>query len=68
VDFVIEEKLRESFERGSLTPIENNDLLKGLKDVKPSTREWFTTARNYALYSNESGIYDEILNYLKIRK
>lgn len=68
VDFVIEEKLRESFERGSLTPIENNDLLKGLKDIKPSTREWFTTARNYALYSNESGIYDEILNYLKIKK
>ena len=68
VDVVIEQKLRESFDSGILKPIENNDLIKALKEVKPSTKEWFTTARNYALYSNESGIYDEILNYLKIKK
>ena len=34
--------------------------------VRPSTREWFATARNYALYSNQGGIYDDILKYLKI--
>ena len=30
------------------------------------TREWFSTARNYALYSNQGGVYDDILKYLKM--
>ena len=34
--------------------------------VRSSTREWFSTARNHALYSNQAGIYDDILKYLKI--
>jgi len=28
----------------------------------------FATARNYALYANESGLYDDILKYMKIKK
>ena len=38
------------------------------KATQPSTRDWFSTARNYALYSNESGLYDDILAYLKIKR
>ena len=67
-DVAVEEKLRESFEKGDAQPIQNKDLLNALKKVKPSTREWFNTARNYALYANDSGLYDEILDYLKIKK
>ena len=36
--------------------------------MKASTREWFNSAKNYALYSNDSGLYDDILVYLKIKK
>jgi SpoVK/Ycf46/Vps4 family AAA+-type ATPase len=68
IDIAIEEKLRESFEKGLPQPIQNKDLLSAVKQIKPSTKEWFTTARNYALYANESGLYDEILEYLKIKK
>ena len=68
IDIAIEEKLRESFEKGVPQPIQNKDLLGAVKQIKPSTKEWFTTARNYALYANESGLYDEILEYLKIKK
>ena len=68
IDIAIEEKLRESFEKGTPQPIQNKELLQAIKQVKPSTREWFTTARNYALYANDSGLYDEILDYLKIKK
>jgi transitional endoplasmic reticulum ATPase len=68
IDIAIEEKLRESFEKGMPQPIQNKNLLTALKQVKPSTKEWFTTARNYALYANDSGLYDEILDYLKIKK
>ena len=28
--------------------------------------EWFSSARNYALYSNQGGIYDDIIRYLKL--
>jgi hypothetical protein len=41
-------------------------LLAAAGGIKPSTREWFATARNYALYSNQGGTYDEILKYLKM--
>jgi transitional endoplasmic reticulum ATPase len=42
-------------------------LLGRLKQIKPSTSQWFASARNYALYANEGGIYDDILDYLKLR-
>jgi transitional endoplasmic reticulum ATPase len=68
VDVAIEEKLRESFQSGVPQPLQTKDFAAALKQVKSSTKEWFTTARNYALYANDSGLYDEILDYLKIKK
>jgi SpoVK/Ycf46/Vps4 family AAA+-type ATPase len=68
VDITIEDKLRQSFEKGIPEPIMTKDLIAAAKKVKPSTKEWFNTARNYALYANDSGLYDEILEYLKIKK
>ena len=47
-------------------PLTTKDLLTAAAAVKPSTREWFATARNYALYSNQGGIYDDILKHLKL--
>jgi hypothetical protein len=49
-------------------PIETRDLLAAAKQVQPSTRDWFSSARNYALYSNQGGQYDEILKYLKLSR
>jgi transitional endoplasmic reticulum ATPase len=68
VDIAIEEKLRESFKTGIPQPLTTKDLIQAGKKISPSTREWFTTARNYALYANESGLYDDILKYLNIKK
>jgi transitional endoplasmic reticulum ATPase len=68
IDVVIEDKLRDSFKSGIPQPIVTKDILKAVKQVKPSTKEWFNSARNYALYANESGLYDDILDYLKIKK
>ena len=50
----------------SSQPLRTKDLLAAAGNVKPSTREWFATARNYALYSNQGGVYDDILKYLKL--
>lgn len=68
IDRCIEDKLKASFSTGIPEPIQTKDLLKSVKDHKPTTREWFNTARNYALYANESGLYDDILTYLKVKK
>ena len=66
VDLVVEDKLRVSMKTGNVEAITTKDLLGKCKKVRPSTKEWFNTARNYALYSNVSGIYDDIKNYLKL--
>jgi transitional endoplasmic reticulum ATPase len=53
---------------GKITPIRTGDLLAAAKKQRPSTREWFATAKNYALYANQGGHYDEILQYMNIRR
>ncbi len=68
VDIAIEGKLRESMRAKRPLPLEQNDLLAAAKKVRPSTKEWFSSAKNYALYANESGLYDDILNYLKMKR
>ncbi len=68
IDIAIEGKLESSFKTGIPEPIFEKDLIEASKKLKPSTKEWFQTAKNFALYSNESGIYDPILNFLKIKK
>lgn len=68
VDIAIEEKLEASFTDGIPKPITTNDLILAGKKHKPSTQEWFTTAKNFALFANESGLYDDILTHLKIKK
>jgi transitional endoplasmic reticulum ATPase len=70
VDRAVEAKLREAMRKpaGMPAPMTTADLLAALNDTRPTTREWFDSARNYAVYANEGGLYDDILTYLKIRK
>lgn len=66
VDAAVEAKLREAMKTGKPEPLTTKDLLTALKGRIATTREWFATARNYALYSNQGGLYDDILRYLKL--
>jgi len=68
IDIAVEDKLRESMSKGSIQALTTKDLLKAVKQHRPTTAEWLSSARNYALYANESGLYDDILKYLKIKK
>ena len=65
VDRAIEAKLEIALETGEVLPLEMGDLQQAIKLTQPSTKEWFNTAKNYALYANQSGLYDEILKYIK---
>jgi hypothetical protein len=53
---------------GKIRPITMNDFKLAMKEVRPSVRPWFDTARNYALFANEGGAYDDLLEYLRSRK
>jgi AAA+ superfamily predicted ATPase len=66
VDVAVERKLQEAMKTGVPKPLATKDLASAAGSLKPTTKEWFATARNYALYSNQGGIYDDILQYLKI--
>jgi len=66
LDVAIERKLQEAIKSGLPKPLTTKDLTTAAGTLKPTTREWFATARNYALYSNQGGIYDDILQYLKL--
>jgi len=68
VDMAVEYKLEESLAKGAIQKLTTKDLLKAAKQHKATTHEWFSSARNYALYANESGLYDDILQYMKIKK
>lgn len=66
VDVAVENVLREVLKSGSERPLSNRDLSNACKMVKPSTKEWFSTAKNYVIYANENGFYDAVAQYLKI--
>ena len=66
VELAIEKKLQQAIKEGVPKPLTTKDLLVATTALKPSTREWFATARNYALYSNQGGAYDDILKFLKL--
>lgn len=68
IDIATESKLEESLAKGELQPLAQKDIIRAIKQHKATTAEWFSTARNYALYANEIGLYDEILAYLNLRK
>ncbi len=66
VDQAVEAKLRQAMKTGVPEPLTTKDLLASMKGRVATTKEWFATARNYALYSNQGGLYDDILKHLKL--
>jgi transitional endoplasmic reticulum ATPase len=66
VDVAVEKKLQEAMKTGVPKPLTTKDLINAAGVVKPSTREWFGTARNYAIHANQDGTYDDILKYLNL--
>lgn len=65
VEAATEMALEQSMKSGSVRPLAMSDLLAAIKRVRPSTLEWFSTARNFATYANESGQYNDVLDYIK---
>jgi transitional endoplasmic reticulum ATPase len=54
-----------SLEQGKEQPLQMGHFKDALGDVRPTTLEWLTTARNYARYANEGGQYDDVLAFIE---
>ncbi|MGH8020831.1 MAG: ATP-binding protein, partial [Opitutaceae bacterium] len=67
-DQAVESRLREAMQSGCIRPVTTKDLLEAARRHRPTTRDWFESARNYALYANQSGLYDDVLEHLKIKR
>ena len=63
-----ENVLEEILTTGNERHIKQEDLLKALKSLKPSTIEWLRTISNYVKYANQSRIYDDVESYLSKHK
>ncbi len=67
-DAAVERGLAKAMKSGQIAPISTKDLLEAAASIKPSTKAWFESAKNYALYSNQGGFYNDVLEYLGISK
>jgi transitional endoplasmic reticulum ATPase len=65
IETATDEAIEASIDRGEEVPLDDALLKAALKQAKPTTLEWLSTARNYARYANEGGQYDEVLEFLK---
>ena len=60
--------LEDSLRTGLIRPIRLDDFRPALKEVRPSTRPWFEIAKNFAMFANEGGLYDELLAYIRAHR
>lgn len=63
-----EHAMEEAIRTGRPRPMTTDHFKQAMKEVRPSTRPWFETARNYAMFANEGGVYDELLQYIKANR
>jgi AAA+ superfamily predicted ATPase len=68
IDVATEKTIEEAMKSGKIIPISERILLKARKEVKASTLRWFESAKNYAMFANQSGMYDDIITYMGIKK
>ncbi|UZE21592.1 AAA family ATPase [Pseudomonas sp. B21-056] len=64
VETAADEAIEESIGSAAEQPICDRHFKQALKEVRATTLEWLTTARNYARYANEGNQYDEVLAFL----
>lgn len=67
-DLATEDVMNEVMRTGKVIPLTTKDLIKAAGRHKATTKAWFESAKNYAMYSNQSGFYDDVLKHLGLMK
>lgn len=67
VERAVEKPLRDALRSGNVRPLTAQDLRGAFDQARPTTEEWFATAKNYVSFANEGGLYDELGAYMEKR-
>jgi SpoVK/Ycf46/Vps4 family AAA+-type ATPase len=68
IELAKEGALEESILSGQERPVTQDDFLRALQTVQPSTKDWLKTARNLVKYAGDDGSYRDVEVYLKRAK
>lgn len=61
-----EAALASAISSNRIEPVTMSHMREALSGTKPSVRGWFETARNYALFANAAGDWDDLAAYMKV--
>ncbi|MBK8458667.1 MAG: ATP-binding protein [Phyllobacteriaceae bacterium] len=64
VDAAVELAIEDSMRDDTIAPLTAAHFRSTLTAMRPSTLEWLSSARNYAKYANQGGLYDEVAAFL----
>lgn len=65
VDQATELALSLALKNARVEPLTQPLMERARARVRPTTREWFSQARNYAQYANDAGQYDDIADWIR---
>lgn len=65
VSDAVESAMERTFETGEIQPITQDDVKKAAKARKATTLDWFSTAKNYATFSDVNKDYQIVMDYIK---
>ena len=63
-----EKTLERAMQSGKMEPVSGKELERAIREVRPSIAAWFETARNYALFANASGEFNDLAEYLEAHR
>lgn len=64
----VEEAIAKALRTGRTEPLRTEQFLRIARTMTPITLEWARTARNYATYANETGLYNPVAEWLKMER
>ncbi len=65
VETAVDYALDSSLSPENITLITNDHFSDAFEEVRSTTREWLAEARNFGEYANQSGMYDDLRDFLK---
>jgi transitional endoplasmic reticulum ATPase len=65
VDRAVDGAIDDALEQGGSPPVTNAHFERALAEVKPSTAEWLSRARNYVEFANSGDQYADVARFLK---
>lgn len=65
IELAKEYVLEDHITRGDERPIDQNDILRAVAAMRPSTLDWLRTARNLVKYAGADDAYRDVEDYLK---